>query len=218
MPKQKDLKRIVRARMEKTGESYTAARLHVVRRKAEQPSVDYASLAGMRDDAVKAKTGRDWREWTRTLDAADAAAKPHREIARYVSTLGLPGWWAQTVTVGYERIKGLRDRTQRRGGTYEATKSRTFAVPVDRLYRAFANARRRARWLPGKLTVRSARENKAMRVVMADGTVVIAGFYGKGPSKSSVALQHTKLASRDAVGKTKAFWSERLDALELLLR
>ena len=28
MPSQKDLKKIVRARMEKTGEAYTAARLH----------------------------------------------------------------------------------------------------------------------------------------------------------------------------------------------
>jgi hypothetical protein len=31
MTKQKDLKRVVRARMQKTGESYTTARLHLVK-------------------------------------------------------------------------------------------------------------------------------------------------------------------------------------------
>ena len=46
----------------------------------------------------------------------------------------VPGWWAQTVTVGYERIKGLRAVGQRRDGTFEANKSRTFAVPLARLY------------------------------------------------------------------------------------
>jgi hypothetical protein len=50
------------------------------------------------------------------------------------------------VTVGYERIRGLRDRGQRRGGEYEATKSRTFNIPVERLFDAFANARIRRRW------------------------------------------------------------------------
>ena len=33
MPNQKDLKKIVRARMEKTGEAYTTARLHIVSKK-----------------------------------------------------------------------------------------------------------------------------------------------------------------------------------------
>ena len=69
----------------------------------------------------------------------------------------IPGWWAQTVTVGYERIKGLRAVNQRRDGTFEANKSRTFAVPVSRLFDAFHDPRVRARWLPDvKLTVRTA--------------------------------------------------------------
>ena len=44
MPRQKDLKRVVRARMQKTGESYTAARLQLVRKK-EEPKADLAKLA-----------------------------------------------------------------------------------------------------------------------------------------------------------------------------
>ena len=56
----------------------------------------------------------------------------------------MPGWWAQAVTVCYERIKGLRAVGQRRDGSFEANKSRTFSVPLVRLYRAFHDARTRA--------------------------------------------------------------------------
>src|SRR6266550_4044322 len=152
MPKQKDLKRIVRSRMEKTGESYTAARLQVIKKK----DADFAGLAGMSDASVRKATGKTWAEWVRVLDDAGSASKPHRQIARFVRMLGTPDWWSQTVTVGYERIRGLRDKGQRRGGGYEASKSRTFAVPVARLYAAFANARTRGRWLKTPVDVRSA--------------------------------------------------------------
>lgn len=212
MPRQKDLKRVVRTRMQKTGESYTTARLHLVRKKAE-PEPDYAALAGMSDESVKAKTGRDWREWTRILDTEKCAEKPHRDIARYVSSLGTPDWWSQTVTVGYERIRGLRAIGQRRAGYYEASKSRTFAVPVAKLYAAFATARQRAKWLPEKVTVKSSTANKRMRIAMPDGTFVEIGFFPKGDAKSSVAVQHSKLPDKATADRMKAWWAERFAAL-----
>jgi hypothetical protein len=235
MPKQKDLKRLVRTRMRKTGEAYTTARLQVVRRArgaagvaAEEPSAaaratpspspDYAALAGMGDAAVRAKTGRDWAEWTRTLDAAGAAQMPHRQIAELVHGLGTPDWWSQTVTVGYERIRGLRDRGQRRGGAYEASKSRTLPVPLDRLYEAWATPRRRARWLGGvELRVRTANPGKTMRITWEDGTSVECYFTAKGAEKSQVAVQHRGLASGADAAQRKQFWAERLAALAELL-
>jgi len=152
VPASKDLKRIVRARMKKTGESYTTARTRVLSKaRPKEPSartVDPAALAGMSDDKVAAKTGRTWKEWVRVLDADGAADMPHRDIAALLhGKHGVPDWWAQTVTVGYERIKGLRDRGQRRGGGYEAGKSRTFGVPVKALYDAWANEAARRTWL-----------------------------------------------------------------------
>lgn len=215
MPAQKDLKRIVRARMEKTGESYTAARRHVVHKK-NQP--DYAALAGMADDKVKEKTGRDWSEWVVALDAFGAKDKPHRDIAEYVHSIGTPDWWAQTVTVGYERIRGLRAIGQRRGGSWETTKSKTIAVPVDKLFDAFANARTRKRWLGDvKLTVRSATKPKAMHITWDDETSVDIGFFPKGDTKSYVAVAHVKLPSKADADQKKQFWSEKLDALAALL-
>ena len=72
----------------------------------------------------------------------------HSEIAKLLSTTyKVPSWWTQMVTVGYERLKGLRARGQRRDGTYEAGKSRTFDVPVATLFEAWADAKIRRRWL-----------------------------------------------------------------------
>jgi hypothetical protein len=208
MPSQKDLKKIVRARMEKTGEAYTAARLHVVSRKKAplsekiEPKPDYA-LAGMSDAAVKKATGRDWQEWVAALDAAHASEKPHGQIVEHVSSLGTPDWWSQMVTVGYERIRGLREKGQRRGGAYEANKSRTFKVPVEKLFAAFTNARTRNRWLDAKMTVRTANANKTIRASFDDGTLAQFYFTDKGNGKSAVTVQHQKLPDKDVAARTK---------------
>jgi hypothetical protein len=223
MPRDKDRKRIIRDRMKKTGESYTAARTHVLSKtkpdRVSAPAVDLAALAGMKDDAVAAKTGRGWQEWVRTLDAEGAAAMPHREIAALVQRkYGVGDWWSQGVTVGYERIKGLRDRGQRRNGTYEANKSRTYDVPVTRLFDLWADDRMRRRWLGTiKASVRTATSPKSMRLQWPDGTLVVVGFWAKGQGKSAVALTHTKLTNRSASDDVKKYWSDRLDALGSLI-
>ncbi len=223
MPANKDFKRLVRGRMQKTGEAYTAARAHLLRQKPAAvvvpATVDYAKLAGRSDAVLKAKTGCGWERWVKALDHAGAYSWPHREIAKYVyETYKIPGWWAQTVTVGYERIKNLRAIGQRRDGTFEANKSKTFAVPLARLYRAFHDARTRARWLPGvELTVRTATRGKSMRITWPDRTSVVVGFTPKGAAKSQVAVQHEKLPDRAAATRVKQYWAERLGALEDVL-
>ena len=221
MPKQKDFKRRVRARMQKTGESYTTARARLRDKRTSRPPVArYPELAGMSDEAVRAKTGRSWREWVRALDAVGATELPHRDIARHLhEEHGVSAWWSQTVTVGYERIRGLRDKGQRRGGGYDVNKSKTFPVPVDRLYRAF-QARERARWLGNvPLTIRTSTRNKSMRITWEeDGTKLDAYFLEKGSSKSSVQLQHRGHPDRAAADERRAYWTGRLEALAARLR
>ena len=212
MTANKDFKRLVRGRMVKTGESYTAARSNLIK---TTRAPDYAKLAGWSDELIKTKTGCDWDRWVKALDYAKAHEWPHREIARYIhEKYNVPGWWTQTVTVGYERIKGLRAIGQRRDGAYEANKSRTYPVPLARLYRGFSDKRNRAKWLPGvDLTIRTATKDKSMRITWPDGTSVEVGFFPKGKGKSSVQVQHGKLPDKAAADKVKAFWGERLSAL-----
>jgi hypothetical protein len=215
MPVNKDLKRLVRARMKKTGEAYTAARTHIINKPKATNSVNYATVAGMSDEKIRAKTGCTWERWVSALDRKGAAQMSHRDIAALVSEkYKVDDWWSQTVTVGYERIKGLRARGQRRDGTYEAGKSRTFGVPVAALFDAWADASKRRRWLNGEsVKVRTATAPKSMRLGWRDGSIIAVGFTAKGKSKSSVALAHTKLADREAANRFKEYWSSRLDAL-----
>ncbi len=215
MPTNKDFKRLVRARMRKTGESYTAARVHFLRKKPAPATADYATLAGMSDATIKAKTGCNWERWVKALDYKQAHTWSHREIAAYVhTTFKIPGWWSQSVTVGYERIKGLRAIGQRRDGGFEASKSKVIAAPISRLYRAWRDARLRARWLPGvSPVIRTATRYKSMRVTWPDGTRVDVGFFAKGRAKSQVAIQHGRLPDRAAVIRMKEFWAARLKAL-----
>ena len=216
MPRNKDLKRLVRARMSKTGESYTAARSQILSKsKPKAKTVDYAALAGTKDAALKQKTGCTWERWVRALDHDGADRMSHRDIAALVSKkYKVADWWAQTVTVGYERIKGLRARGQRRDGTYEATKSRTFNVPVETLFDAWADARVRGRWLSdAAVKVRRATAPKSMRLDWSDRSIIAIGFMSKGASKSSVAVQHAKLPDKKKADELKRYWSERLDAL-----
>jgi hypothetical protein len=219
MPKQKDWKRLVRARMEKTGESYTAARAQILEQSIP-PEDRLAELAGTSNERVRERTGRSWKEWVRELDAIGAASMRHRDVAQRVhDDFGVGGWWSQTVTVGYERIRGLRQIGQRLGtGTFDAHKSKTFAAPVSRVYRAFAHRPTRERWLPGeKLVTRTSIRNKSMRITWTDGTSVHAYFVAKGAKKSQLAIQHTGLPDRKAVAASKEYWSERLEALAAVL-
>jgi hypothetical protein len=225
MTKQRDLKRLIRTRMKKTGESFTTARAQLTKNKKAGarnavPELQYAECGGISDERMRVRTGKTWKQWVRVLDAADAAAMTHKDIASHiVETYEISGWWAQTVTVGYERIRGLRDKGQRRGGAYEVSKSKTVAVPVARLYRAFSHTRTRRRWLPDMdLVVRTATPEKSMRVTWPDGSHVHLSFMAKSRDKSCVVIQHTKLRDKEDATAKKAFWTERLDSLVAALK
>ena len=237
MTTQKDFKRLVRGRMQKTGETYTAARAVLLRQgskaraqsvegnghQAAPPSLpssavkpeDFAKLAGMSDAKIKESTGCTWERWVWTLDQVSAHNWPHREIAQYVKEkYKVPDWWTQAVTVGYERIKGLRAKGQRRTGSWEASKSRTMDAPVGKLFRSFKQPKLRTAWLNGaKVVLRTSVPNKSVRMTWEDGSSVEAYFTSRGRSKSVVAIQHTKLESRESAERMKAFWGERLEAL-----
>lgn len=218
MPTNKDLKRLVRARMEKTGESYTAARAHLLSPELPLPA-DYPKVAGMSDDAVRNATGHDWREWTRRLDAEDASAWPHPKIAKWLAeTHGLTGWWSQSVTVAYERFRGLRDVGQRRGGGYDMNKSKTLGVAPERAKAAFTDPELRARWLPDlALEPVTTRSEKSLRFRMPDGATLAAWFEPKAEDRTAVSVQIEGFGSRELVDEARGRWGERLEALKEVL-
>ncbi len=182
-------------------------------------TLERADRAGMRDEAVLAKTGRTWEQWVRELDRHGAEQLSHRDVVSMLRHgYELESWWSQMVTVGYERIKGLRARGQKRDGSYEATKSRTFNVPVATLYNAWADANIRRRWLTDMtVRVRTSTASKSIRLGAPDGGIIAVGFVAKGRSKSTVALSEAKLRDRAAAARVRASWHARLDTLGRVL-
>jgi hypothetical protein len=168
------------------------------------------------DEAVKAKTGKDWKQWFSLLDKAGVKDKSHKEVAEYLDGAGVPGWWAQMITVAYEQERGLRAVHQRADG-YSASASRTFAVPLGILYGHWADEKLRKKWLDEKILVRKATEDKSMRITWPDGTSVEANFYARGDKKSMLAVQQDKLAKAADVVRAKELRHGAFGRLETLL-
>jgi hypothetical protein len=216
MTAHKSFKRLVRARMEKTGESYTAARAQLLTgrdsRGGEEPPLATS------DESIRERTGRGWEDWFDLLDDWGAAERTHREIARWVADqLGIAplAWNAQAITVSYERARGGRAVGEHEDG-FAITVSRTVAVPVERLFDAFVDESARERWLPdANVHERTATRPKSARFDWAaDGSRVHVTLEAKGPEKSAVALSHERLAGSAEADRMKAYWRDRLGALK----
>ena len=214
MTEDKARKRAIRSRMAKTGERYTAARRHVTT--ALPPR---AADPGRSEASVRRGTGKGWDEWFRILDRWGGTSRTHTEIVRYLNEEhGVPSWWSQTVRVGYERARGMREPHQTTKG-FQVGVSRTFPVGVMQLCMAFEDDTRRRWWLEaGTLKLRTSQRGKSARYDFRDGTSrVHAYFASKGRGKSSVAIQHERLPDADAVEEMRAFWKERLTRLGQIL-
>jgi uncharacterized protein YndB with AHSA1/START domain len=178
-----------------------------------------ARLAGIGTEAVLKATGRAWDEWLRVLDGAGAVAMPHRAIAAMLAKkFGVPAWWSQMVTVGYEQARGLRAVHQKPGG-FTATASKTLSSSLERVFAAWNDPGLRALWLGNApVEVRRAHDRKSMRIAWtAGGSSVEVNFYAKGGGKSQVAVQHDRLADEKAVVKQKTFWAGALGRLKSML-
>lgn len=221
MTTQKSFKRLVRSRMKRTGESYTAARAMLL---AAEPSghTPQPPLATS-DETIRRRTGRGWEEWFELLDEYGAADRPHREVARWVADqLGIEPlvWEAQAVTGSYERARGLRAVGQHDDG-FTITVSRTVAVSAERLFDAFVDEDQRRRWLTdASLAERTATRPKSARYDWtsdADGSRVHLVVEAKGDAKATIALSHVRLADAARADVMRAFWRERLTVLKARL-
>jgi uncharacterized protein YndB with AHSA1/START domain len=202
--------------MEKTGESYTAARLRLLA--GDEPQ--RISLATS-DEVIRERTGRGWEEWFDLLDEWGAADKSHREIARWLA--GQQGihplaWNAQAIAGSYERARRGRQVGEHEDG-FTVTASKTVAVPIERLYAAFVDAGERARWLPdADLRERTTIEPRSARFDYGDGTSrVHVALVAKGETKSTAALTHERLPDGKEAERMKAFWRERVAGLKEVL-
>lgn len=165
-------------------------------------------------------TGRDRPEWFAALDAWGGRERTYAEIAGWLrETHGLSAWWAQKLTVEYEQARGLRAPGVRRDGTFEVTASKAVGAPPEPTLAAFTDPEVRARWLPGPaIRERAVEPGRRARFDWGDAgervTVVVAELAG---GRTTVAIQHARLADPAAADAARVAWKARLATLKTLL-
>ena len=244
MTRARALKHVIRARVAKTGERYTTARRHVLnhlqgprlveKRQAPQaapaPAAKTTKRRGMSEAKFIERTGHGFDHWFAVLDRFDAMKKGHTAAARHLyEAHGVDGWYAQGITVAYERARGVRELNQRCDGAYEVSVSKTIHGNVASIVRTLTNARQRAQLrvsdagvLPALAAGLAAPKSKGF-VVRPDGlgrfrykwgdTTVQFYMVPKPGDKVSVTVSHMNLANTDAVESRRSMWREMLNSL-----
>jgi uncharacterized protein YndB with AHSA1/START domain len=194
-----------------------------------------------RNDTILAKTGKTQEEWFAILDAFDCRAKGHKETARYLEAeQGVGAWYAQTITVNYERDRGIREVGQRDGGKFAINVSRTIEVPIATAWEAWADEQVVSKWFTTKAK-QDFREGGAYdngdgdkgiykRIIPnkrisftwenenhCPGSVVIVEFTPKSDTKTSVGITHDKLPDKAGCEDMKKGWTWALTSLKSFL-
>jgi hypothetical protein len=235
MTTQKTFKCRIRARAAKTGESFTTARAQLLARadrnvtdrtpktpastettqapQTPEPEIEMPNT----DEALMKATGHGWEHWLGIVDAFGGADRQHREIARYlVEEHGVDGWWSQSITVGFERARGLRAKHERPGQGFYVSSTATINVPLERLAKAVLDAAGRRTWLPaGLIRGRTVRPGKSGTYDWTEPpSRLTLGVEPKGPTKSQVWLEHGRLPDAATAAKLRTFWKARLRELK----
>ncbi len=215
MTKNESFKRRIRARMAKTGEKYVAARRVLIEQSADRAERRWASEPDHSDEVIRERTGRGWDEWRELIDSWPGHSEGHAAIAAWLQKQHqIDGWWAQSITVGWERITGRRQRGQMADGTFTANKSAAVTTDPQTLREMLVNDAGREVLFPQMSTeLRSRPTSKNVRLRLEEGVAEIA-ITPKADGRSTVTIAHTKLASSHHVAHWKAFWSDWLAVLD----
>ncbi|MFN7990589.1 MAG: hypothetical protein U0R44_00360 [Candidatus Micrarchaeia archaeon] len=165
------------------------------------------------DEAVKAATGKIWSGWFKILDIANATKMNHTAIAALLyENLGCPAWWNQMIANQYEQERGMRKKHETADG-YRIGVSKTFPLPVSKLFTAFEDRKIRDQWLKGgKIELTTTSRNKSIRARWGVTRIDI-DFHPKGDGKCQVSIGQSRIADGEAAEKMKAYWAKALEKL-----
>jgi len=170
------------------------------------------------DEAVRERTGHGWAEWVELIDGGPGRNAGHPAIARWVREQGVDAWWSQAVTVGFERITGLRLPGQMSDGTFSVSRSRTLRRSGADLRDALEDDARRATLIPALET--SARSRPGVKSPRFDAVrddeavgVVLFALDPVADGRTRLTVTHERLPSTELAEEWKAWWGEWLAAL-----
>lgn len=166
---------------------------------------------GMSEEAVLDGTAQGWAHWLAVIDATGGRDMSHAEIAAWLRTQDVPGWWCQMVAVGYERMIGRRAVGQRCDGEFAASASKTYAGDKDEALAAWLSLVAERTEFAGALATSEPRVTQSekwryWRVDLEGGSRATVHFSDKAAGKATIGVDHQKLASKEAADEAKAFW------------
>ncbi len=177
----------------------------------ERGWVSHPELA---EERVREATGHGWDEWCELIEAWPGSSDGHAAVAAWLhAEHGVDPWWAQGVTVGWERITGRRQPGQMADGTFTANASRRVEVDAPTLRAALLDDAARTRLLGGVAsTLRSRATSTSLRFGLEVGVALIA-MDPLPDGRTAVTVAHEKLPSAAEVATAKAFWAGWLASL-----
>lgn len=194
-----------------------------------------ASSKGSVSDAKSLeKTGHDLDHWFNVLDRFGGVEKGHTASARHLHDAHeVDGWYAQGITVAYERARGVRAFNQRCDGEYEVSVSKVMTATTTHVIEGLTEPRLRKRWLSGVdgqlvnalVAALDSPRSKGI-VVRADGqgryrykwgdTTVQFQLFPKDGGKVLLVVTNSRLSLATMVEERRTQWRTALNALAQL--
>lgn len=175
------------------------------------------------DQAVMKATGKVWDEWLSLLEQQNLSKLSHKEIAaKLVEDHDIGFWWAQTITIEYERMIGRREVGQSCEGDFQAGASKTLAGTMDAVFTAWQNFMKdkgSLNTMPYKEQPTTTKTDKwrYWRVLLANDSKANINIHQKAPAKVGFGVNHEKLNTAEEVAEWKAFWKECLKEFQATL-
>jgi len=171
------------------------------------------------DEALQKATSKSWKEWFALLKKIKAGELSHKEIARKLADeYGVDGWWAQSITVEFERSIGRREVGQTCEGDYQTAASKTLVGDMDhalRIWQKHIGTRKdfdKVKFA-GAPSVSKTDKWRYWRVSLSDGSKVTVVIGQKAGDKTSLAVNHDNLSDKKAVDRWKLYWKNFLQKL-----
>jgi hypothetical protein len=175
--------------------------------------------AAISSKAVQKATGKSWEEWFAVLNELKAAELSHPAIVgKLYSDYGVDEWWAQMITVEFERTIGRREAGQRCDGTYATSASKTLSSNMDTALECRQTLVCRAQDFNGVAFSAQPSINKTdkwryWRVKLADGARINVNITQKEADKTLLSVQHEGLQNKEDIEHWKTFWKSYLSNL-----
>ena len=196
------------------------------------------------DEAVQKATGKSWDEWFELLDEAGAEEMSHKEIAELLMEKGYieegGGWWAQSVTVGYEYFKGRRVKGQTADAGFQLGVQKTLPVEAEGLWQVITSPNGLEIWLGSGLhkmafeagetyrtaegttgEIRTAYPAERLRLTWQPAdwenqSTLQLTLLDKG-DKTALNFHHEKLSGPEQRKEMKSHWQQVLKQLKTLV-